>query len=187
MQQQASTPAAQVPAPPIPKMEAGAPGTLTRKQVRDQVRATVKAAVADARLAAARAKEAAQPAVAQVPAPAAPSGGIPGPTTSTTAPPVFNPDDIPPNAYNVTIAFFVTAAVCVIGLPIARAIARRLDGRTSSLKAGAPDTTPQLRQLQESVDALAIEMERMSEGQRFTAKLLADRARPGPVEEKARG
>jgi beta-lactam-binding protein with PASTA domain len=34
-----------------------------------------------------------------------------------------------------------------------------------------------LRQLQEAVDAIAIEVERLSEGQRFTTKLLADQAK----------
>jgi hypothetical protein len=32
-----------------------------------------------------------------------------------------------------------------------------------------------LRQLQESIDAMAIEIERISEGQRFTSKLIAER------------
>ena len=34
-----------------------------------------------------------------------------------------------------------------------------------------------LRQLQDAVDAIAIEVERLSEGQRFTTKLLADQAK----------
>jgi hypothetical protein len=34
-----------------------------------------------------------------------------------------------------------------------------------------------LRNLQDAVDAIAIEVERLSEGQRFTTKLLADQAK----------
>jgi hypothetical protein len=34
-----------------------------------------------------------------------------------------------------------------------------------------------VRQLQDAVDAIAIEVERLSEGQRFTTKLLADQAK----------
>jgi len=34
-----------------------------------------------------------------------------------------------------------------------------------------------LQQLQDAVDAIAIEVERLSEGQRFTTKLLADQAK----------
>jgi len=36
----------------------------------------------------------------------------------------------------------------------------------------------QLEQLQQSVDAIAVEVERIAEAQRFSAKLLADRADP---------
>jgi hypothetical protein len=38
---------------------------------------------------------------------------------------------------------------------------------------------PRLEQLQQSVDAIAIEVERIAEAQRFTAKLLAERAPDG--------
>ena len=40
-----------------------------------------------------------------------------------------------------------------------------------------------LGQLQQAIDAIALEVERLSEGQRFTTKLLAEQARevaPGP-------
>ena len=36
----------------------------------------------------------------------------------------------------------------------------------------------QLQQLQQSVDAIAVEVERIAEAQRFSAKLLAERADP---------
>ena len=41
------------------------------------------------------------------------------------------------------------------------------------------DSDGRFEQLQQSVDAIAVEVERISEGQRFATKLLADRAR-GP-------
>ena len=37
---------------------------------------------------------------------------------------------------------------------------------------------PRLDQLTEAIDAIALEVERMAEGQRFTAKLLAERVQP---------
>jgi hypothetical protein len=37
-----------------------------------------------------------------------------------------------------------------------------------------------LRQLQNSVDTIAVEVERLSEGQRFTTRLLAEQARETP-------
>jgi hypothetical protein len=98
--------------------------------------------------------------------------------TATTAPaPSFNPSDvIPPQVWDVTYAFFLTVAICVVGFPLARAFARRIDRRTDFKAVPGPDLTPQIRQLQESVDAMAIELERISEGQRFTSKLLAERS-----------
>ena len=39
----------------------------------------------------------------------------------------------------------------------------------------------QLQQLQQSVDAIAIEVERIAEAQRFSAKLLAERAEPAAL------
>jgi hypothetical protein len=38
------------------------------------------------------------------------------------------------------------------------------------------DTAAQLQRIEQAVDAMAVEIERISEGQRFTTKLLANRA-----------
>jgi hypothetical protein len=70
--------------------------------------------------------------------------------------------------------------VCVLGAPIVRVIARRFDPKIRALSSTAPDVTPQLRQLQESVDTMAIELERISEGQRYAAKLLSERSASSP-------
>ena len=78
-------------------------------------------------------------------------------------------------ARDIANQFFVLLGVLLIGIPLARAIGRRIYN-------GAPapgrtvDMAPQLKQLQESVDAMSIEVERISEGQRFTTKLLSSRA-----------
>ena len=47
-------------------------------------------------------------------------------------------------------------------------------GRLAIPDANAQEMRDRLGQLQQSVDAIAIEVERLSEGQRFTTKLLAD-------------
>ncbi|HEV7839889.1 MAG TPA: hypothetical protein VGO75_17590 [Gemmatimonadaceae bacterium] len=39
----------------------------------------------------------------------------------------------------------------------------------------------QLEQLQQSIDAIAVEVERIAEAQRFSAKLLAERAEPAAL------
>jgi hypothetical protein len=64
--------------------------------------------------------------------------------------------------------------ITILGFPLVRVIARRLDRRdppASSLK-GIED---RLSRLEAGVDAIAIEVERISEGQRFTTKLLSER------------
>lgn len=87
---------------------------------------------------------------------------------------------VPPEAVVISIAFFIMCAVIAIGIPIARAFARRMDKRG----AAAPvdnDSRMRLERIEHAVDAIALEVERISEGQRFTSKVLADlRALPEP-------
>jgi hypothetical protein len=47
----------------------------------------------------------------------------------------------------------------------------------------AADLQPQIRQLQESIDTMAVELERISEAQRFQAKLMSERAHALPSEQ----
>src|SRR5215216_5159197 len=79
----------------------------------------------------------------------------------------------------VPIALFVCAAVTAIGVPIAKAFARRLDRepRQASLP---PEIAGRLERMEQSIDSIAIEVERISEGQRFTTKLLAERNNAAP-------
>ena len=65
------------------------------------------------------------------------------------------------------------APIIAIGVPIARAYARRIESKPSA--AIPADVSARLERIEQAVDAIAIEMERVSEGQRFTTKLLADR------------
>lgn len=81
--------------------------------------------------------------------------------------------DVPPRAQNVAFAFLFTIGAMVIFGPIARAIARTIDRRSERPQIPAQVTT-QLTQLTQAVDSIAIEVERISEGQRFTTKLLAE-------------
>ncbi len=160
-----NTQAGSAKAPPIPPMDVSPPPAATGREIAQQVRDIAR----QARIAAQDAKRSAQDA-----AKTAQDGGH----TATTAPaPAYNPSDvIPPQAVDISLAFFLTVAVCVVGFPLARAFGRRIDRKTEFKTVAAPDLTPQIRQLQDSVDAMAIELERISEGQRFTAKLLAERS-----------
>lgn len=73
----------------------------------------------------------------------------------------------------VPIAFFVMVAVIAVGTPLARAFARRLDRQ--ALPPG--DMAQRLERIEHAVDSIAVEVERISEGQRFTTKLLSERTR----------
>ncbi len=86
--------------------------------------------------------------------------------------------DIPREAVEISIAFFIMVAVIVIGYPIVRAFTRRMENRPASPALGA-DATAQLQRIEHAVDAMAIEVERISEAQRFTAKLESERIGDG--------
>ncbi len=74
----------------------------------------------------------------------------------------------------VPIVLFVCLAVTAIGVPIARAYARRLDREPSRPELPA-DVAARLERMEQALDSISIEVERISEGQRFTTKLLAER------------
>jgi hypothetical protein len=74
----------------------------------------------------------------------------------------------------IPLGFFAMVATIAIGAPLARAFARRME-RESKTKV-APEVTSRLERIEQAVDAIAIEVERISEGQRFTTKLLTERA-----------
>ena len=90
-------------------------------------------------------------------------------------------DGPPAGVFMVPIALFASIAFVVVGLPIARAFARRMDGKHAATPAVAP--AAELRQLQTSIDTMAVEIERISENQRFLTRVLSDgrAAEPLPV------
>ena len=91
------------------------------------------------------------------------------PFVYTSQPPDERPM-IPGEAVDIAIGFFVTCAVIIVGWPISRALGRRFErrGAPPALEAGM---TEQLQRIEQSVEAIAIEVERISESQRFLAKL----------------
>ena len=79
----------------------------------------------------------------------------------------------------VPIVMFSMIPVVAIGVPIARAYARRLESRPAT---GIPqDVAQRLERIEQAIDSIAVEVERISEGQRFTTKLLAERVPPSAV------
>ena len=154
-------------APPIPSMDVSPPPPVTTgKEIAREVRNITR-----------QATRAAQSAKNGTPATVPVIAQDAGHTATTVPAPAYDANNvIPPQAVDITLAFFFTIAFCVVGYPLARAFARRMDRKGELKSVAGPDLTPHIRQLQDSVDAMAIELERISEGQRFTAKLLADRS-----------
>jgi hypothetical protein len=79
----------------------------------------------------------------------------------------------------IPIIMFSSVPIIAIGYPIARAYARRIEG-TPSRPAVPGDVTARLERMEQAIDSIAVEVERISEGQRFTTKLLAERTAAPP-------
>jgi len=76
----------------------------------------------------------------------------------------------------IPITLFICIAVTAIGVPIARAWARRIEGQSRGRDAVTPsDVTARLERMEQALDTIAVEIERISEGQRFTTRLLSER------------
>lgn len=61
----------------------------------------------------------------------------------------------------------------VIGRPLVNAWVRKIENE-SKRPAVPADVAARLERMEQSIDAIAVEVERISEGQRFTTKLLAE-------------
>ena len=61
----------------------------------------------------------------------------------------------------------------VIGRPLVSAWAKKLENE-SRKPALDPGVATRLERMEQAIDSIAVEVERISEGQRFTTKLLAD-------------
>jgi hypothetical protein len=72
---------------------------------------------------------------------------------------------------------FGSMPVIAIGYPLARAWAKRLESgdRTAQIPS---DVSARLERMEQAIDSIAVEVERISEGQRFTTKLLSERVAP---------
>ncbi len=76
--------------------------------------------------------------------------------------------------------FFFTVIVVVLGLPLVRAYVSRKE-RTPVLTPADVERDQRLARIETAVETMAVEIERISEGQRFVTKLLAERERPAGV------
>lgn len=168
-----------------------APSPPTRDQLREQIRQTIKEAQAAAREA--RAAQAATTVttgdgrvitIDGRPVIAGDVQGVPGIRIQRDG----MQGIIPRQAVDISVAFFVMLAVIIIGWPLARALGRRLERRSDAPALPDPAIAAQLQRIEQAVEAMSIEVERISESQRFMAKLQSgtagDRAALGTAERR---
>ncbi|WP_310570823.1 hypothetical protein [Gemmatimonas sp.] len=94
-------------------------------------------------------------------------------------------DVVPPGLVQMSWALAASVIAVFIGWPIARAIARAIDRRGRAARADNA-LEAQLAQrfdaMERNIDTVAVEMERLSEAQRFTSKLLEQRSAAVPLD-----
>ena len=145
-----------------------------QQQIQQQVQQSVQEAAQAARDASQAARDArarareAQHTVVTIDGRPVIAGALPGEGVAIYPP--QNPNEIPQQAVDIAIGFFVMCAVMVVGWPIARAFGRRIEKR-AEVSAPDPMLTGQLQRIEQAVEAMAIEVERISESQRFMARL----------------
>jgi hypothetical protein len=157
-----------------------------REQARDQarqIREEARRIQEEAQQAAREARQAAEEAAREARAEAGknvrvfgiPQPPPPGQETHIGIPPWQHEPDIPPEVVDIVgMLTFGTAAVLILR-PLMRAFANRFE-RRGAATALPPEVTAHMERLEQAIEAVAIEVERISEGQRYTTKLLAERA-----------
>ncbi|MEO7217659.1 MAG: hypothetical protein ABI026_05650 [Gemmatimonadaceae bacterium] len=78
----------------------------------------------------------------------------------------------------------LVAAIVFIGFPVARAYGRRIEkaARDPRMLSVGEMADARLERVERAVEAMALEIERMSEGQRFMTRLLGEKSRDKSVE-----
>jgi len=78
--------------------------------------------------------------------------------------------------------------IMVVAIPLSIAYARRIwRGKPSPAPMPVDQMSPRFDRLEQAVDAIAIEVERIAEGQRFVTKIMAERATQTPKAQPVEG
>ena len=98
--------------------------------------------------------------------------------TSTGSP---FPSDIPPMAAEVAQTAIVSFALMIAAFPVFGFLKAMMNRRASTQALLPPrDTTDRLQRIEAAVEAMSVEVERISEGQRFVTRVLAERSTSQP-------
>lgn len=86
----------------------------------------------------------------------------------------FPPGVIPHALVEIVQSFFITVAVIALGIPVIRALTRRFIDRPPVVPVVAANVENRLERIEQAVEAMAIEVERISESQRYLTKLMSE-------------
>jgi hypothetical protein len=84
-----------------------------------------------------------------------------------------------PGKVFVALGFFASAAYSINAIARA-AVAHRKEASRLDREPNSPLAEARLARIEQAVESIALEVERISEGQRFTTKLLSEQSRPAP-------
>lgn len=101
-------------------------------------------------------------------------GGISGTTSGTQFP---FPSDIPPGVQSIATTAIVGFCLMVAAYPVFGFL-KALVNRSAATQGALPsrDTTDRLQRIEAAVETMSVEVERISEGQRFVTKVLSERS-----------
>lgn len=88
-----------------------------------------------------------------------------------------SPHEIPDSVEDIVAIVMICLTIMVVCTPLLVARLRRA-GRAASAAAVHPDLGARLQRIEQAVETVAVEVERIGEAQRYSARLLAERA-PG--------
>ena len=101
-------------------------------------------------------------------------GGVSGTTSGTLFP---FPSDIPPGVQSIATTAIVGFCLMVAAYPVFGFL-KALVNRSAATQGALPsrDTTDRLQRIEAAVETMSVEVERISEGQRFVTKVLSERS-----------
>ena len=73
----------------------------------------------------------------------------------------------------VMLGAFAAAIIVVLGMALIKVYSRKIDGEAKNPRA-PEDVAYRLERIEHAIEAMAIEVERITEGQRFTTRLLSE-------------
>lgn len=107
--------------------------------------------------------------------------GVPAGSRFQTGRPTYR-GDIPPNVMELMKDFSIAACFIILGYPMIRGFWKAIERRAAAAPSVQPEVMQRLAAIENAVESIAVEVERVSEGQRFTTKLLSERQQQ-PAEE----